>query len=135
VVDLALGDPNDDGRGELLLALWRPDPAGYQRSQPYIAGFRGGAYKVLWGGRPLVYPLREVELGDVDDDGRQELVVREEQSETQTVAVWRWQGWSFGLVWRSPPGRYHTLVLVPQANGRASIRVARRTWRRCRQSG
>jgi hypothetical protein len=127
VADVALGDPNDDGRGELLLALWRPDPAGYQRSQPYIVGYRGGAYKVLWGGRPLVYPLREVELGDVDGDGRQELVVLEEQGETQTVAVWRWQGWSFSLVWRSPPGRYHTLVLVPQADGRASIRVARST--------
>ncbi|UCC64394.1 MAG: hypothetical protein JSV36_04875, partial [Anaerolineae bacterium] len=25
VLDLALGDPNDDGRGELLLALWKPD--------------------------------------------------------------------------------------------------------------
>jgi len=25
VVDLALGDPNDDGRNEMLLALWNPD--------------------------------------------------------------------------------------------------------------
>ncbi len=125
VVDVALGDPNDDGRGELLLALWRPDPEGYLRSQPYIVGYRGGAYKVLWGGRPLVYPLREVELGDVDGDGRQELVVLEEQGESQTVAVWRWQGWTFSLVWRSPAGRYQALVLVPQADGRASIRVAR----------
>lgn len=125
VVDLALGDPNDDGRGELLLALWRPDLEGYLRSQPYIVGYRGGAYKVLWGGRPLVYPLREVELGDVDGDGREELVVLEEQGEAQTVAVWRWQGWSFSLAWRSPPGRYQTLVLVPGADGRESIRVAR----------
>jgi hypothetical protein len=122
---VALGDPNDDGRGELLLALWRPDPAGYLRSQPYIVGYRGGTYQVLWGGRPLVYPLREVELGDVDGDGRQELVVLEEQGNIQTVAVWRWQGWSFSLAWRSPPDRYQTLVLVPQASGRASIRVAR----------
>ena len=88
-------------------------------------GYRGGAYKVLWGGRPLVYPLREVELGDVDGDGRQELVVLEEQGEAQRVAVWRWQGWSFSLVWRSPPGRYQTLVVVPGADGRELIRVAR----------
>ena len=31
VVDLALGDPNDDGRNELLLALWKPDAAGVPR--------------------------------------------------------------------------------------------------------
>ena len=63
VVDLALGDPNDDGRAELLLAIWQTDAAGYERSQPYIVGYRGGAYSLLWGGRPLVAPISEVALG------------------------------------------------------------------------
>lgn len=123
VVDLALGDPNDDGRAELLLAIYRPDPDGYPRSQPYIVGYRGGEYKVIWGGRPLVLPILEVELGDVDGDGTQELVVLEEQGDAQTIAVWRWQGWSFSLLWRSPPGRYRNLRLPPGEDGRLLLTV------------
>jgi hypothetical protein len=123
IVDLALGDPNDDGRAEIMLAIYRPDPDGYERSQPYLVGYRGGEYKVMWGGRPLVLPILEVELGDVDGDGAQELVVLEEQGEAQTIAVWRWQGWSFSLVWRSPPGRYQDLLLPPGGDGRLMLTV------------
>ncbi|MCA9925945.1 MAG: CapA family protein, partial [Anaerolineales bacterium] len=35
VVDAALGDPNDDGRYELLLAIRQTDNEGHDRSQPY----------------------------------------------------------------------------------------------------
>jgi hypothetical protein len=112
VVDLALGDPNDDGRGELLLALWQPDGEGVPRSQPFVVGFRRGAYRLLWAGSAVADPIREVELGDVDGDGVQELIVLEERGDAQAVTVWRWHGWGFSLAWRSPPGRYRDLVLV-----------------------
>ncbi len=107
VVDLALGDPNDDGRHELLLAFWRPDDDGVPRSQPFIVGYRGGIYRTVWGGSPVDNPIYEVALGDVDGDGREDLVVLEERA----VAVWRWHGWGFSLMWRSPPGRYQDLIL------------------------
>jgi poly-gamma-glutamate capsule biosynthesis protein CapA/YwtB (metallophosphatase superfamily) len=115
VVDLALGDPNDDGRGEILLALWKSDAEGVPCSHPFIIGYREGAYRVLWGGSAVADPIHEVELGDVDGDGVQELVVLEEQRDglNRAVSVWRWHGWGFSLVWRSPPGRYHNLTLVP----------------------
>jgi hypothetical protein len=124
VVDAALGDPNDDGRSEMLLALWRPDPDGYERSQPYIVGYRGGEYQVLWGGRPVTAPLLEVELGDVDGDGAQELVVLEDQEDGQRIAVWRWQGWSFSLVWGSGSGRYQELLLLPGTDGQLRLTVS-----------
>ena len=117
VVDMALGDPNDDGRGELLLALWRIDPEGYERSQPYIVGYRGGEYTVMWGGRPVTAPILEVELGDVDGDGAAELVVLEAAGEETRLAIWRWQGWSFSLLWRSAPGPYADLRLSRAADG------------------
>lgn len=117
VVDLALGDPNDDGRGELLLALLKPDAEGVPRSHPFIVGFREGAYRVLWGGSAVFDPIYEVELGDVDGDGVQELIVLEGQGKglDRAVTVWRWHGWGFSLVWRGPPGRYRDLALISGA--------------------
>jgi poly-gamma-glutamate synthesis protein (capsule biosynthesis protein) len=122
VVDVALGDPNDDGRGELLLALWKtgldgletpsPEREGVPRSHPFIIGYRGGVYRTLWGGSAVEMPILEVELGDVTGDGTQELIVLEVDDRLgRTVSVWRWHGWGFSLMWRSEPGPYRDLAL------------------------
>jgi hypothetical protein len=149
VVDLALGDPNDDGRSELVLALWKPDTAGVPRdsteplsrdfvelsrdaraerlveaSHPFIIGYREGAYRVLWGGSAVADPIREVELGDVDGDGVQELIVLEELGDDCAVTVWRWHGWGFSLMWRSPPDRYRDLALIARVDAPPFISVA-----------
>lgn len=121
VADLALGDPNDDGRGEMLLALWKPDAKGTPRSHPFLVGYRRGTYRVLWGGSAVVDPISEVELGDVDGDGVQEMVVLEERDGGSAVSVWQWHGWGFSLVWRSPMGRYRDLVLLPGLGGSRPI--------------
>lgn len=115
VVDLTLGDPNDDGRSEVLLAFWKQDDAGVSRSHPFIVGYRGGYYRELWGGSAVDVPIHEVELADVDGDGMQELIVLEEAGDgaERAVAVWRWNQWWFSIVWRSPEGAYHDLRLIP----------------------
>lgn len=124
VTDLALGDPNDDGRDELLLALWKQDSAGVLRSHPFIIGYREGAYRPLWGGSAVSDPIHEVELGDVNGDSVQELIVLEEQGDDRAVTVWRWHGWGFSLIWRSPLGHYRDLALIPGGAGYPpSIRV------------
>ncbi|MGA9347336.1 MAG: CapA family protein [Anaerolineae bacterium] len=126
VTDLALGDPNNDGREELLLALWKRDESGVPRSHPFIVGYRGGTYRDLWGGSPVAASIHEVELGDVDGDGVQELIVLEEQGNGSecAVTIWRWNGWGFSLMWRSAPGRYRDLVLVPgEANCPPTISI------------
>ncbi len=123
VVDLALGDPNDDGRFEMLLAILKPDADGHERNQPYIVGHRRGEYQLLWGGRPVQAPILAVELGDVDGDGAEELVVLEEQGDGQTISVWRWQGWNFSLLWRSENGRFRDLILQADADNRLLLMV------------
>ncbi len=77
VVDLDLGDPNEDGRFELLMAIEKTEESGEVISQPFVIGYRGGTYRTLWGGSPVRAPLLELELGDVDGDGADELIVIE----------------------------------------------------------
>jgi poly-gamma-glutamate synthesis protein (capsule biosynthesis protein) len=116
VRDFALGDPNHDGRYEALLAVDKPEGT----SQPFIIGYRGGTYHDLWGGSPVHAPILEVELGDLDGDGLEELAVIEAAPDgsARFLTLWRWHGWGFSLVWRSPPGEYHDLVVLPPEDGR-----------------
>jgi len=112
VVDLALGDPDQDGRQEMIMAFWRADKTGVLRSHPFIVGYRGGTYHETWGGSGVSDPIQELELGDVDGDGFQELVVLEQRSSgKQAVTVWDWHGWGFSLKWRCPEGNYQDLNL------------------------
>ena len=66
-------------------------------------------------------PIREVELSDVDGDGVQELIVLEEQGDSCAVTVWRWHGWGFSLMRRSPPGRYGDMALITSDAGHPPI--------------
>jgi len=99
---VAMGDPNDDGRAELLLALWKHDAAGAARSHPFILVYRGGAYRVLWGGSAVADPILGVELADLDGNGVEELIVLEQRGAVPAVAAWHWHGWGFTLLWRFP---------------------------------
>jgi len=123
VVDVALGDPNDDGRYEIMLAIWQEDADGYERSQPYIVGHRGGRYDLLWGGRPVADPILELAVGDVDGDGSDELIVIEELADgsAQAVSVWRWTGWTFTHIWRSEYGAYSDLLLTYEQTSLISV--------------
>ena len=130
VVDVALGDPNDDGRFEIMLAIRQVEEAGYERSQPYLVGYRGGRFDLLWGGRPVADPIRELEVGDVDGDGIDELVVIEETADgsAQAVSIWRWAGWTFSKVWRSPLGAYSELALIGEESPFITVLMNNNQW-------
>jgi hypothetical protein len=125
VLDLALGDPNEDGRYELLLVLEQRGSQGETTSHPFVIGYRGGLYRQLWGGSPAADPLYEVEMGDLDGDGTTEVAILEacQDQTTRCLTVWRWHGWGFRLDWRSEPGDYHDLVILP-AEGDTPARLS-----------
>jgi Bacterial capsule synthesis protein PGA_cap len=124
VLDVALGDPNDDGRGEVMLVLQKPDKSGKLASHPFIIGHRGGIYRQVWGGSAVAIPLREVELADVDGDGKQELLVLEELKDgMNAIVVMKWDDWVFRLFWRSAPGRFEDLHVIETADGQKVISI------------
>lgn len=130
VVDVAVGDAWNDLRQEVVMALWKDDPAGIPRSHPFIMGHRHGRYDLLWGGSAAAAPIRDLDLGDVDGDGQNELVVLEgdygeaEGAPARYVTVWRWNGWGFTLLWRSEAGHFRHLLLGDiDGDGAAEIMV------------
>ncbi|MBE0695515.1 MAG: CapA family protein [Anaerolineaceae bacterium] len=114
VLDLALGDPDGDGRDDLVLALEKPDKKGVVQSHPFVIGYRGGVYRTVWGGSPVRDPIKEVELADINGDGQTELLVLEEErgGKGRAVTLWHWHGWGFSLDWRSEYAQYENLAAI-----------------------
>jgi poly-gamma-glutamate synthesis protein (capsule biosynthesis protein) len=124
VLDVSLGDPNDDGRGEIMLVLQKPDEHGMLASHPFMIGYRGGIYMQVWGGSAVAIPITEVDLADVDGDGKQELIVLEEQKDhMKTIAVLKWDEWVFRLLWRSAPGRFVDLQVLETGGNQRVITI------------
>lgn len=127
VLDLALGDPNDDGRYEVLLVMNKPEAGGGLRNHPFIIGYRGGSYQTVWGGSAVGNPILEAELANVDDDPAEELIVLEvvgDGGET-AVSIWDWHGWGFSRAWRGPEGWYRDLQVQGGAEPVISVQVVR----------
>ncbi len=133
VVDAAVGDPNQDGRFEVLMLLWKQDqPGDLVTTHPFILGYRNGQYKVIWGGSATPAWVQTVGVADVDGDSLDELVTIERDSNAlpcdgrERVVVLKWNGWGFTRQWASDYGEFEDLTFVPRDDlgGRLSI-VAR----------
>ncbi len=130
VVDLALGDANDDGRTDIVAALWKPSEEGRLTAHPFMIGYRRGYMRVIWGGSPVTFGIEELLLADTSGNGALDLVVLEAAEPEEgpgtalrTLAVWDWHGWNYSLRWRSAPGYYRNPVFFPAANNEGGIIV------------
>ena len=115
VVDAALGDPDWDGRPDLVAIFWKADEAGVLRSHPFLIRQNGGRYEEVWGGSAVSEPIWEVEVADLNGDRLDELVVlaMAPGGSGQTLSIWEWHGWGFSQEWRSVPGNYENLRTAP----------------------
>jgi len=134
-----LADVTNDGTPEWVLLVWRPwRDWPIQRWLPApspIADFHDATgdscHLVLldpydgheiWAGSALPVPLLALAVGDVDGDGRNEVVTLEGDYATGRdgpatyVDVWRWNGFGFTLEWRSLPGTFRQLCLTDGNN-------------------
>ncbi len=141
-------DVTGDGVPECVLLVWRPWrdwPIMRWENRPSpIADFHDaqgdsahvivtvpdgvGGYRELWAGSALPVPLMDVQVGDVDGDGVNELVALDTDyrvgrtGPAHAVSVWQWNGFGFTLEANSPRGRLRALRLAPpNAQGRQLI--------------
>lgn len=127
VLDLAVGDPNHDGRFEAVLALEKPDAGGEIRSHPFLIGYRGGIYRLIWGGSAVPLQILEIEVADLDGDRDDELIVLEDcRDGLHLLSVWRYNNWFFSQVWSASPDRFQGLSLSHQKNGQPLITIGRK---------
>jgi hypothetical protein len=125
VQQAAWTDLNHDGTPEVTLLVKRPfAPWPVDRVLPYggyiqshqdaegfsshiiLIGWKKDHWGELWAGSALARPVRSFQAIDVDQDGRQELVVLEgsytdhDPQSAADIAVWKWNSFGFDLVSR-----------------------------------
>jgi len=116
ISQVAPGDADNDGRYEFLLIVWKPDERGVLSCHPFLLGWRGGRYRIIWGGSALARPIQAALIADSDGDGNNELLVIDGGSEPHQqgdrLVVLRWNGWLFEQQDASPIAPSNTLRLL-----------------------
>ncbi len=124
VADVALGDPNWDGREEVAILFWKQDaPNAPITTHPHLLGYRGGQYQIIWGGSDPRRWLESLAIADLDGDGNPQLIAIERDFDAlphqarYRLAVSVWHGWGFTQRWFGAYGTHTRLVPFRTAAG------------------
>jgi poly-gamma-glutamate synthesis protein (capsule biosynthesis protein) len=138
--DFILADSNNDGVVDINLSLWKSGSFGTSKpfwvkendmsvkNHFFVLDFSGGAIKQVWGSSNLTEPNCEFKIADVDNDGKNDLVVVEGDYSQKPkctgnyVAVWKWNDWGFSNEWRSEKGNFTNLE-IEKIDGKSYIVV------------
>ncbi|BFT94905.1 MAG: hypothetical protein MNSN_09210 [Minisyncoccus archaeiphilus] len=127
--DYRLADIDGKEGKEIVFSAWKSGSFGTSkpfwvekddmsvRNHLFVYAVDEGKVKSVWGSSNLPRPNTAFEVEDVDMDGKNELVVIEEDyadtgKDGGYVAVWKWNGWGFANEWRSDWGKYSSLDVV-----------------------
>ena len=138
--DFVLADSINDGIVNINLSLWRSGNFGTSKpfwvkendmsvkNHFFVLGLSSGSIKQVWGSSNLAEPNCEFKIADVDNDGKNDLVVIEgdysqkPECNGNYVAVWKWNGWGFSNEWRSEKGNFSNLE-IEKIDGKSCIIV------------
>jgi poly-gamma-glutamate synthesis protein (capsule biosynthesis protein) len=138
--DFVLADSNNDGITDINLTLWKAGSFGSSKpfwvkendmsvkNHFFVLDFINGTVKQVWGSSNLVEPNCEFQITDIDNDGKNDLVVIEGDYSQKPkcsgnyVAVWKWNDWGFSNEWRSEEGNFSGLE-IEKISGKSYIIV------------
>jgi poly-gamma-glutamate synthesis protein (capsule biosynthesis protein) len=127
--DFIIADSNNDGILNINLSLWKAGNFGSSKpfwveendmsvkNHFFVYNFIDDKMEQVWGSSNLSNPNCEFQIEDIDNDGKNDLIVIEgDYSENQKcsgnyVAVWKWNGWGFSNEWRSEKGNFSNLKI------------------------
>jgi len=117
VEDFALGDANNDGIIDINMSVWKSgdfgpskpfwvktnDPA--VKNHFFMIDLLDNKMKSIWQSSNLDAPNCTIEIKDVDNDGKNDLLVQEGDYDSTVCtpkyeALWKWNEWGFTNEWR-----------------------------------
>jgi hypothetical protein len=125
-----LADSNNDGIFDINLSLWKAGNFGSSKpfwveendmsikNHFFIFDFIDDAMKQIWGSSNLDEPNCEFQIADIDNDGKNDLIVVEGDYSQKPkcngnyVAVWKWNDWGFSNEWRSEKEIFSNLEII-----------------------
>jgi len=138
--NFVLADSNNDGVSDINLSLWKSGNFGASKpfwvrendmsvkNHFFVLDFVNASIRQVWGSSNLGKPNCEFKIADVDNDGKNDLVViegeysQEAKCKGNYVAIWKWNDWGFSNEWRSGKGNYANLE-IEKINGKSYIAV------------
>jgi poly-gamma-glutamate synthesis protein (capsule biosynthesis protein) len=127
--NFVLADSNNDGITDINLSLWKAGSFGSSKpfwvkendmsvkNHFFVLDFVNGSIKQVWGSSNLGEPNCEFQIADVDNDGKNDLVVIEGDYSQKPdcngnyIAVWKWNDWGFSNEWWSQKGNFSNLEI------------------------
>lgn len=125
--NFVLADINNDGITEINLSLWKAGNFGASKpfwiknndmrvkNHFFVLNFEKEKVKEIWGSSNLSQPNCEFQIADVNEDGKNDLIVIEGNYGQKLgcvgeyLAIWEWDEWGFTNKWRSEKGGYLNL--------------------------
>jgi len=134
VKNILLADLNQDSQIEINMSLWKKGT--YGKDLPFwlkentkewgnhlfIYGWRDEKIRPIWCSSTLDAPIKEMAVGDTNNDSELDLIVLEgnyenpENNWADYLTIWSWNSWGFFNDYRSNKGKYYNLVIKDTNN-------------------
>jgi hypothetical protein len=117
IQSILLADVNHDGEKDLVMVVWKRGSFGRDKplwlsrekrqysSHIFLYNLSHDQFKPIWMSSALSRPIRSLQVQDVNNDGKNELIIYEgtyslrsylaKSQDNPDYSLWQWKGWGF----------------------------------------